>query len=205
MGPESEVRESTRPRSSRARPPHRQPDNHHIPQTSRRSSSANIPLIQYPDIHQCMSACFATSLCRAGPSSVVRPVAQASLRHALPRSACLPPSPVRPSRRWVSMSDSKLPTTSPTDSGLSIVKTKLDPDSQSRRDAVLAEVKRSEESKGVQGEVRLSFTVLGEHGTVTHPHLAYTKAEVNSSSPSHRLISHELTLSPRAHFSIALV
>lgn len=80
------------------------------------------------------------------------------------------------------MSDSKPTSTIPTESGRSIAQTKLDPDAQRRRDAVLNEVKRSEESKGVQGEVRLSFTVLEDQGIVKHPHLAYTKAEVSPPS-----------------------
>jgi hypothetical protein len=78
------------------------------------------------------------------------------------------------------MSDSTAAPAPPSESGLSISRTKLDPDAQRRRDQVLQEVKRSEESKGSQGDLRLGFTVIKDDGLVKHPHLAYTKAEVSA-------------------------
>lgn len=102
---------------------------------------------------------------------------------AVPRhgSPSFPPSP-----RFISIVDSKpiIPILSEAEQRSEQERAKLDPDVTRRREAILKEVKRAEEAKGNSGEVRLSFTVLGEEGVVKHPHLAYTKAEVSSGSMS---------------------
>lgn len=104
------------------------------------------------------------------------PPSTSSARHAFNFSL----SSFLPSKRFLSTTDTAAPSPIFTESEQKREKerAKLDPVVLARREAILQEVKRQEESRGNQGEVRLSFTVLGPKGVVKHPHLAFTKAEV---------------------------